>query len=942
MTSPTVFISYSHDSQEHADRVLALVDRLVSEGIDCVLDQYESSPPEGWTRWMDRHIRESDFVIMVCTEAYYRRVIGHEEPGKGLGVRWEGNLIYQHLYDAETLNVRFVPALLESGKPEHIPDPLRGASYYFVDTDGGYEGLYRRLTDQPLTEKPVLSKLRTLSARKRQQNFSKTPAAVQGSDRVSLARLPSTPPELFGREAELAALDAAWDSAATNVVSLVAWGGAGKTALVNRWLLQMGQDEYRGALRVYGWSFYSQGAAEGRQASADLFIDAALRWFGDPSPDEGSPWDKGERLAHLVGRQRTLLVLDGLEPLQHPPGESVQVGRLKDPGLQSLLRALARHNPGLCVVSTRLGVDDIKEFDGTTAEHVDLDDLSDEAGAEFLSHLGVKGRPNEVRDAVNEFGGHALALRLLGQYLATVYDGDVRQRDRIPALTGEPTQGAHARRVMASYEEWFEGKPEIEFLRIIGLFDRPVMRGALDALLAEPAIEGLTARLVGLPEDRWRFALAGLRRAGMLAEPDADAPGELDTHPLVREHFGEKLRTGNPKGWTEAHDRLYEFYKDQAPEFPDTIEEMAPLYAAVAHGCQAGRHQQILFDVYWARILREDEFFSRRKLGALGADLVALSGFFDDPWLRPVAGLTEDVRAFVLNHAGHLLQALGRLAEGAQPMQAGLEADIAREDWDNAARAAENLSGLYLTLGDLSQAVVYAQRGVEVADKSGDPFERMTTRTAMADVLHRDGRLVEAEALFAEAEVMQKERQPQYPLHYSFRGYQYCDLLLGQGRYGEVQERASRAIEIARRNRRLFDVALDHLSLGRAHLMQALDEDSGDLSSAADHLDQAVDGLRQAGTQDHVPRGLVARAELHRATGEFPAAERDLEEALAIAERSGMGLHRADAHLEYARLYLATGDEDRARASLAAARGMIEEMGYHRRDLELAQLERVV
>lgn len=307
-----------------------------------------------------------------------------------------------------------------------------------------------------------------------------TPAAPTAADTgtISLARLPSTSQDLFGREKELARLDAAWENPQTNLVSLVAWGGVGKTALVNVWLNRMGQEDYRSAVRVYGWSFYSQGAAEERQASADLFIAAALGWFGDPNPDEGSPWDKGERLAELVRQQRTLLILDGLEPLQHPPGEAGQEGRLKDPSLQSLLKELARRNPGLCVLTTRLPVDDLQGFTGTPAEHIDLEDLSAEAGAQLLESLGVQGTPDELKEAVEEFEGHALALTLLGQYLTTVYQGDIRQRDRIAQLTREPNQGGHARRVMESYEDWFQGKPELSILRIMGLFDRPAEEGA--------------------------------------------------------------------------------------------------------------------------------------------------------------------------------------------------------------------------------------------------------------------------------------------------------------------------------------------------------------------------------------------------------------------------------------------------------------------------------
>jgi len=82
---PKVLISYSHDSPEHKDRVLVLSNRLRGEGIDCTIDQYLLVPPEGWPRWMEKQIRESDFVLMVCTETYYRRVLGQPDPDRGWG-----------------------------------------------------------------------------------------------------------------------------------------------------------------------------------------------------------------------------------------------------------------------------------------------------------------------------------------------------------------------------------------------------------------------------------------------------------------------------------------------------------------------------------------------------------------------------------------------------------------------------------------------------------------------------------------------------------------------------------------------------------------------------------------------------------------------------------------------------------------------------------------
>ena len=114
-------------------------------------------------------------------------------------------------------------------------------------------------------------------------------------------------------------MDAAWEDEGRNVVSVVAWGGMGKSALVWHWLTACGRMVGAARRGSLAGRFYSQGTEE-RVASADFFVDQALRWLGDPDPVLGSPRDRGLRLAGLVRRERTLLVLDGLEPLQHPPG----------------------------------------------------------------------------------------------------------------------------------------------------------------------------------------------------------------------------------------------------------------------------------------------------------------------------------------------------------------------------------------------------------------------------------------------------------------------------------------------------------------------------------------------------------------------------------------------------------------------------------------------
>jgi hypothetical protein len=125
---------------------------------------------------------------------------------------------------------------------------------------------------------------------------------------------------------------------------------------------------------------------------------------------------------------------------------------------------------------------------------------------------------------------------------------------------------------------------------------------------------------------------------------------------------------------------------------------MTPLLAAVAHGCEAGRHQEVLDKVYIRRIQRKDKYFLTRKLGAFGADLSALSNFFDLPWRRPVGGLKESDKAEILGNVGFCLRELGRLEEAVQPIQTSLEAFIAQENWKEAAINSNNLSELYLII----------------------------------------------------------------------------------------------------------------------------------------------------------------------------------------------------------------------------------------------------
>jgi hypothetical protein len=386
-----------------------------------------------------------------------------------------GEVMYQHQHAPLPLEelkgvpqplVVLLETLLEKDPGRRFEDP--GELLKAIPTITGRIEAARRITRDGLHKMPPAAS----------RGGTRKPPARRGPKKISVAKLPVTGSDLFGREEDIAFLDDAWANKDANIVTIVAWAGVGKSTLVNHWLRRMAAEQYRSAQLVFGWSFYRQGASGGT-SSADEFIDAALAWFGDLDPRLGTAWEKGERLAKLISHRRTLLVLDGLEPLQNPPGP--QEGRLREPSLQALLRELAAFNAGLCVITTRTPVADIADHERTSALRRDLEQLSSDAGAKLLRALGVKGDEAELRIASDEFRGHCLALALLGSYLTDAYDGDIRRRKDVSEhLADDVRQGVHARKVMESYQTWLAEGPELSILRMLGLFDRPLMKRCLE------------------------------------------------------------------------------------------------------------------------------------------------------------------------------------------------------------------------------------------------------------------------------------------------------------------------------------------------------------------------------------------------------------------------------------------------------------------------------
>ena len=910
-------IFLSHNSEDKL-AVLELAKRLKSDGLTVWLDDWVIQPGDNIFLKIEEGLDQSEKVVLVLSP-------------RAIESKWVGMEKSVALFrDPTNDKRRFIPLLLE---PCKLSGVMSGILYidYHKDKEKGYQKLLRQFQGRILPVKPF------------QQD-------------IDISRLPSGSTQLVGRKTYLQQLDDSLNSDQITMVSFIAGGGVGKSALVEYWTESHQNQGFVGIEKIFGWSFYSQGNHETQNSSASFFSEA-LPFFGYEGEPITQEEEKATQLAKLLKNQTSLLILDGLEPLQNK--EDIQDGYFKDRGLYRLMKNLSKnglHQNGqnsLVLMTSRQSIVDLKSY-GLYHE-IKLDFLTTIEGSELLRSLGVTtGLDWEYKNTVQEMKGHALGLVLLGKVLTRYHKGDIARRDKIKDLFKSNRLGDHARKIMDYYDTdtlWGKSVCHTLFLRLIGLFDRP-MEETVYNILKEKA--DIAQPLKILDEDDFNSLKQDLKSAGLLLMDEQEK--RYDAHPLVRDYFGKKLKEKNPQQFQQCHQVLFDYFqtvpeKDQ----PDSLEELEPLYRAVHHGCRAGMYKKVLYDVYHKRICRGDEGYSMLKLGAYSSDLAALSGFFPKGWHQPPVseGLSEDGRAWLLGETSFCLMSLGRMLEAVGPRRQGMLLRVQLEKWEAASINATSLCDLLIVTGQLAEAHKTATQGKQWAEKSGDLFRKMVLQTYVATTLHRLGKNKESLMAFEEAERLQVERKTGYPRLLGPQGKNYCDLLLEQAQktedFEDVFKRAEDSLKALADLNHLLSIALDHLTQGRA--LSKL----GQTKRAEDLLNKAVAGIQKAGKMEFTPEFLLHRASFFRDQANLfhqqenskrqqtyhDNARQDLEEGLEISVRCSMILYEADLKLLEVDLLLDEADWldnteltgkklkiKEAEQSLLRAESLIQKMNY--------------
>jgi len=750
---------------------------------------------------------------------------------------------------------------------------------------------------------------------------------------INVDHLPQPTTALIGRKTELAQLTEAFINPNIRLAIIVASGGIGKSALTDEWLIEIGKPEhnYYGKTRVFGWSFYAQGTHT-TYTNSQEFFSAVLPFLGiSEIPKEEDK--KARLLAQCLQQQPCLLILDGLEPLQYAQNLSAMNGELQDSALKEFIACFRRTAGNSFVLfSSRQPLVELKRWQTENYLSLDLKILPHDDGADLLKTLGVTGKAQERLAISQDLNGHALSLVLLGHLLKEYHDGDPRYAKELPPLTvphgnsDAEKDNRHAVRVLDYYDS-LQDDTSRRFLQLLDLFDRP-MNAAEKADLISKANHAEPLR--ALTAQQWQAIEQRLEKSGvLLGKKGSFERLEWDTHPIIRAYFGQKFKDNHPETFKQAHKVLFEYFqKLPKKEYPDTLEEMLPLYRAVVHGCLAGKYLEALENVYWRRVLRTDKHYSHNELGTFSQELTALAAFFPCGWSKPIqTGLNKNWQAWLLAEVSLCLTSLGRLLEAIEPRLANLILRKAQEDWESAANTCQNLVELYLPLGQLTLAQTAAQLTVDYAQCSKNKFLETGGKSCLATLLHRIGNLKEAFEHFQQAEKIRGFTNS------GLDSFFYFALLIESTNdktvWQALLERANCGLNFSTKHHHLISIALDYLTLARISIVL------NDKSKAKIYFEESINGIQKANTLQYTPPFYLYRADFYLILNQLDPALADLMSAYEIIKRCGMKLYQIDYLLIHGRYSLVTKDFDTALSHYDEAKQLINQTGYHLRDAEL-------
>ena len=471
-------------------------------------------------------------------------------------------------------------------------------------------------------------------------------------------RFPSSAPSPIVREKVDKLLDAEILSNDPKIVVIHAPGGSGKTTSVRNWI-----DRREGKLRsrfdkVFLWSFYRQGQTP-EFVTVDPLFEALVLFLGGTISPSDSTRAKALKCIAELRKESVLLVIDGVEAIQYPPGDELRrEGRFKDDDTQDFFLQLLNVQHGACVITSRIETAFNRPASEASVVQWELPELTHPEGIALIRGSGIDGTDEELLQYVEGCQGHPLALMLVCNFIRRAYKNRLPSWSEVSLNAPNSLPGAKlAERILSGYLSWLP-PAERALLSICGLFDHPIECDLVfqltNALISETAF-----RFDKLHNLRWfRFHLQTLRSTLLIYEDDHDF---IDTHPLIREYLGALLESEQPELWRAANRAMYALLSER--------REDDWQLRRIVFGCRGGLADRAFVEAYQPRFSISAGTLQRDMTVSYGAILYAVNAFFKGGSTAGLnARLQPEVQQVLLLDAISLVTALRGYADPQLPI----------------------------------------------------------------------------------------------------------------------------------------------------------------------------------------------------------------------------------------------------------------------------------
>jgi tetratricopeptide (TPR) repeat protein len=699
-------------------------------------------------------------------------------------------------------------------------------------------------------------------------------------------------PNFAGREAILKNLSS-WlitPNDPNHVVALVAAGGTGKTALVERVLSLLTNHSASG---VFVWSFYENPQTEAFLRSACVYFLRKVQKQTGGLLERLQQGFRADNLPHL-------LVLDGLELVQATGTTGRIRGTLEDPLMRRLLRWLAvgQGTKAKALITSRFSLPDLEDWKDHGFLSLELDDLDPIAARYILRKRGVKGDDTALDTLTESVHRHALTVDVLGLYLHRFGDDDPKNAVKFNLKSFSNQQKAERlSKVLTSYAEKLPNE-ERDLLARLSLFPHGVSIEYLKFIVS--AGKETAGTLVLCDQAKLLDMLESLRELGLVFLIKRWDGVTYTAHPFLRDFFRTLLDTTKPEQVHEAVRRNIASSLEERPSKNPTDPADLNRYERLIEVTRMAGESKKAFDLYWFGLGGYKHL--GKVLGENARGLRILAAFSKNGSPDPNhLELPRSEHAPLITDWGLFAEQLGdlNLAREAFNFQIQIR-QMNDRDYKNLSVAHQNACEVELIANRLPAACEGAKQALRYAELADNNNGQVYAHAYLAMASYGMGLFKETRYHFGEATKIEN-----VPMLFSRRGLFEAEFKLAIGNQAGAHIQTGANQKICSQNSWIDDVARCETLAGRCALPDGPQK-------AHLHLTAAREYASCTGDVEVTLRCYHLAAEIFRHEGNLPLAISEALDGVQLADSCGFGRWSLDIRIELARIYLANNEPAKA------------------------------